>query len=70
MLYSCPKTEASISIPEEYLDVISLKLSKVPYFFGYKMKFFSFRNTPENLDLSYKMDQELLDYLGRVKFVL
>ena len=30
---------------------------KLPYFFGYKMEFFSFQNNPKNLDPSYKMNQ-------------
>ena len=29
-----------------------------------------FQNSPINLDLSYKMNQDLLDCLGRVKLVL
>ena len=32
--------------------------------------FFSFLNNPKNLDPSYKMDLDLWDRLGRVKFVL
>ena len=40
----------------------------IPYFFGYKMKcFFSFQNSPKNLDLSYKTDLDLWDCLGKVK---
>ena len=31
---------------------------------------FSFQNNPKNLDLSYRMDLELWDCLGRVKLVL
>ena len=33
-------------------------------------QFFSFQNNSKNLDLSYKMDLDLLDCLGRVKLVL
>ena len=32
--------------------------------------FFSFQNSPINLDPSYKMDLDLWDCLGRVKLVL
>ena len=40
-------------------------------FFGYKTEFFfSFQNNPKNLDLSYKMDLDLWDCLGKIKFVL
>ena len=31
---------------------------------------FSFQNNPKDLDLSYKMDLDLWDCLGRLKFVL
>ena len=41
----------------------------LPYFFGYKMEFFSFQNIPKNLDSSCKMDLELWDCLGRVKLI-
>ena len=40
-----------------------------PYFFGYKMEYFLSKNHLKNLDLSYKMDLELKDCLGRVKLV-
>ena len=39
------------------------------FFLRYKI-FFSFKNNPKNLDPSYKMDLDLWDCLGRVKFVL
>ena len=42
----------------------------VPYFFGYKTEFFSFKNNPKNLDPSYKMDLGLRVYLGRDKLIL
>ena len=42
----------------------------VPYFFGYKTEFFSIQNNPKDLDLSWKMDLDLWDCLGRVKLVL
>ena len=41
----------------------------VPYFFDYKMEFYSFLNSPKNLDPSYKMDLDIFDCLGRVKLV-
>ena len=40
------------------------------YFFGYNTEFFSFQNSPKNLDPSYKMDLDLWDCLGRVKLIL
>ena len=43
---------------------------KVPYFFGHKTELFSFQNKPKDLALSYKMDLDLWDCLGRVKLVL
>ena len=45
-------------------------LTRVPCFFGFKMEFFSFQNNPKNLDLSYMMDLDFWDCLGRVKLVL
>ena len=39
-------------------------------FLGYKTEFFSFQNNPKDLDPSWKMDLDLWDGLGRVKFVL
>ena len=45
-------------------------LGELPYFFAYKMVFFSFQNNPKNLDPSYKTDLDLWDCLGRVKPVL
>ena len=42
----------------------------LPYFFGYKMEFFSFQNNPKDLDPSCKTDLDLWDCLGRVKLVL
>ena len=42
----------------------------VPYFSGYKTEFFSFQNTPKDLDSSCKTDLDLWDCLGRVKLVL
>ena len=41
----------------------------VPYFFGYKTGFYSFLNSPKNLDLSYKTDLDLCNCLGGVKLV-
>ena len=38
------------------------------YFFSYKT--FPSKTMPKNLDPSYKMDQDLWDCLGRVKFVI
>ena len=39
----------------------------VPYFFDYKMEFFSFQNNPKDLDPSCKTDLDLWDCLGKVK---
>ena len=45
--------------------------TKDTIFFGYnKTEFFSFQNSPKNLDPSYNMDLGFLDCLGRVKLVL
>ena len=53
--------------------------SDLPYFFGYKTEFYSFLNSPKNLDPSYqtdldpdpsyKMGLDLWECLGRVKLV-
>ena len=37
------------------------------YFLVYKAEFFSFQNSPKNLDPSYKKGLDLWDCLGRVK---
>ena len=50
--------------------VLKLTLRNIPYFFGYKMEFFSFQNNPKDLDPSCKMDLDLWDCLGRVNLVL
>ena len=42
----------------------------IQYFSGYKTEFFPDQNNSKNLDLSYKMDLNLWDCLGRVKLVL
>ena len=44
--------------------------ASLPYFFGYKTEFFSFRNNPKDLDPSCQMDLNLWDCLGRVKLVV
>ena len=43
----------------------------MPYFYGYRYKteFFHLQNKPENLDLSYKMDLDFWDCLGRAELV-
>ena len=51
------------------MNPYALKLTLM-YFSGYKTECFSFQNNPKNLDLSYKMDLDLWDSLGRVKLVL
>ena len=50
----------------------TLKMYKIIYhiFSDIRQSFFSFQNNPKDLDLSYKMDLDLLDCLGRVKLVL
>ena len=50
--------------------VTSSLLPWIPYFFCYKIEFFSFQNNPKNLDPTYKMDLNLRDCLGRVKLTL
>ena len=42
----------------------------LPYFFAYEMKIFFLPKQSQNLDPSYKMDLDVWDCLGRVKFVL
>ena len=42
---------------------------ELPYFFDYKTEFYSFLNSPKNLDPSYKTDLDHWDCLGRVKLV-
>ena len=39
----------------------------IPYFFGYKTVFFSFKNNPKNLDLSYKTRCRSLGLFGKSK---
>ena len=41
----------------------------IPYFFSYKMAFFSFQNNLKNLNLSDKTGLGLWDCLGRVKLI-
>ena len=52
-------------------NIIELSLIEpdLPYFFGYKIEFFSFQNNPKNLDPSYKTNLDLWDCLGRIKLV-
>ena len=59
-----------LNIRSFFYAFFSHLLQKVPYFFGYKTQFFFLPNNPKNLDPSYKMDLDLRDCLGRVKFVL
>ena len=47
----------------------TLQCHCLPYFFGYKTEFYSFLNSPKNLDLSCKTDLDLCDCLGRVKLI-
>ena len=47
-----------------------LNMTEIMYFFAYKMELFFFQNKPKNLDLSYKMDLDLCDCLGRVNLIL
>ena len=58
-----------------HLDLYCLQISlflflfcalEVTYYFGYKMESFAFQNNPKYLDLSYEMDLDLWDCLGRV----
>ena len=44
--------------------------TNIPYFFVIRHSFFSFKNNPKNLHLSYKMYLDFWDCLGRVKLVL
>ena len=60
------KVNATRSARLESLNAILI----LPYFFGYKMEFFSFQNNKKNLNLSYKMDLDLWDCLRRVKLIV
>ena len=43
----------------------------LPYVSGYKTEFFSFqKQSPQKIDLSYKMDLVLWDCVGRIKLIL
>ena len=58
--------------PDMTLDVYrgrktTMQQQQQPYFFGYKTEFYSFQNSPKNLDASYKTDLDIWDCLGRVK---
>ena len=59
-----------VSVWQRLMGILSGGVALLLYFFGYKTSFFSFQNDPRNLDLSQKMDLDLWDCLGRVKFVL
>ena len=68
---TCNFTSFSV-VFQPYLDNWRVKIEGcmwIPYFFGYKMEFFSFQNNPKDLDPSCKMDVDLWDCLGRVKLV-
>ena len=41
----------------------------IPYFFSYKMTFYSFQNSPKTFNPSSKTDLDLWDCLGKVKLV-
>ena len=45
----------------DQMSLSTVPLSHLPYFFGYKVGFFSFKNNPKNLDPSYKIDLDLWD---------
>ena len=48
----------------------SVQYCQVPYFFGYKMEFFSFKNNPKDLDPYCKTDLDLWDCSRRVNLVI
>ena len=50
----------------EYLAIFKTKILQGNWYF-YSYKTFTFKNNPKNLDLSYKMNQDLWYCLGRVK---
>ena len=62
-LFETVRLSVSISLRNLYNSLNSIKET---YFFEYKTEFFSFQNNPKNLDLSYKMDLDLWDCLGKV----
>ena len=63
-------TSESVNIPYFFGYKMELFSANIPCFFGYKMELFSLQNNLKNLDPSYKMDLDIWDCLGRVKFVL
>ena len=54
-----------------FLQTLQLLINIIMYtvFLRFLDEDFSFQNNAENLDLSYKMDLDLWDCLGRVKFI-
>ena len=68
IIHLTPKSDISPSLSNSEHELHN-KCS-LPYFFGYRMGIFPFRNNPTDLDPSCKMDLDLWDCLGRVKLVL
>ena len=57
-------TLSVLSSPMMFFPIQTIIISNsenLPYFFSYKMKFFSFQKHPKDLDQSYKMDLDLWD---------
>ena len=66
------KFQVKNTAPNNFLWNINTIISNqqnLLYFSAYKTEAFPFQNSPKNLDLSYKMDLDLWDCLGRAKFV-
>ena len=54
----------------EHAHLEALLPCRIPYFFNYKTEFcFPIQNNPKSLDLSYKINLDLWDCLGRVNLV-
>ena len=68
--YVCFEYEQAYTECRKFIAFAFAAIFDVPYFSGYKTEFFSFQNTPKDLDPSCKMDLDLWDCLRRVKLVL
>ena len=67
--------EYGLMSEEQARDLLDASLNPfevncVPYFFGYKTRVCLVPKQSKNIDLSYKMDLDLWDCLGRVKLVI
>ena len=64
LIYPCIMLFFPMRIP--FAEAVLMRGNReIPYFFIYKTEFFSFQNTPKDLDPSCKMDLDLWNCLGR-----